>query len=70
MRDLNLQALRDLLAKPESGNRAHDQRKPNLANTAADRRNVTDECAAGRCGNCWDDDCACPACGHPGPKTS
>jgi hypothetical protein len=27
---------------------------------------VSDECAAGRCGNCWDDTCGCPMCGHPG----
>lgn len=25
---------------------------------------VSNECLAGRCGNCWDDDCACAACGH------
>jgi hypothetical protein len=27
---------------------------------------VSDVCAAGRCGNCWDDACGCPMCGHSG----
>jgi hypothetical protein len=27
---------------------------------------VSDECAAGRCANCWDDACGCDQCGHPG----
>lgn len=27
---------------------------------------VSPECAAGACANCWDDECGCPFCGHPG----
>jgi hypothetical protein len=27
---------------------------------------VTEECLAGRCGNCWDDECECRLCYHLG----
>lgn len=27
---------------------------------------ISVRCLAEDCANCWNDDCACPYCGHPG----
>jgi hypothetical protein len=50
---------------PNDYTNPHYEAEANLAHAEG----VSTDCLGGQCGNCWDDECACPCCGHPGPST-
>lgn len=55
----------DLMAALKASIVAARARREEAEATRAHSEGVSNECLAGRCANCWNDECACPYCGHP-----
>lgn len=51
-----------MIFDPSDYDNPHYETEANLAHADG----VSNDCLAGKCANCLNDECACPNCGHPG----